>query len=362
MINLSLNDETQQSILPVLEETEELIRIAIKKEDGVEGEAEIQAMPDLGFANNAIRMSGGFYTGLFLKWKSVYPFVPVDTTVNSCGVSIYSIKNELSIEEFKSRIISAKRRVALYNYNWNFERGNHFISLCTFENGQHCLVMHASADEFKTSLAEKSLYPVPGVWYYDTIKTVYHPLVNGRYLRYLTGSVAERFISIANDLEGINHTRMNNIANLILGEDVEDEIVYTPHYGMPTSSTIAIGCSWKINKSVLLTVPGRDIYLIQPTSYSESTSWLTPHGLGVSISQPSIQYDESGFYINGKKIITNDDVIRLNNRSIRKINASDGDFNSHINKILHLCKATIHERIHPIATLCKEGFIVFNSM
>lgn len=89
MINYTLNDPTQQMLLPHLKITEELLSRVATKLSGQKKYAEITAMPDLGIAHNCTRMMGGFFTGARYVWDSTVPFVPVDATVNVCGTAVF---------------------------------------------------------------------------------------------------------------------------------------------------------------------------------------------------------------------------------------------------------------------------------
>lgn len=360
MINNTLNDCTQKVILPILKVTETLISKAINQIDSINPEVEIVAMPDLGFSNNAIRMKGGFYTGMYLKWNSNTPFVPVDATINSCGVSIFLLNNSISYENFNEKIELAKNSISNLGYNWNFERGNHFISLCQLNDGRHCVVMHASADEYKKSISDYSLYPLPGIWYYDDIKVIQSSSDNGRYLRYLSGKPAERFISIATRLEDINHKRLNQIAEMLFGDYIESEMLYIPHYGMPTETSIAIGCSWKKEYSVLLTVPGRDFYIISDKAAHGNNIWLTPHGFGAEIFSPKVTYESNNYLINGTIVRNDDDVKRINKKDIRCAKLSSIDVSLHAEKIIKKCNAEIAYKIHPLMTVSGNGFENYN--
>lgn len=357
MINHSLNDATQTAILPELKQTEKLITYAIKKETGQETDVEITAMPDLGLANNAIRMRGGFFTGMFVQWESRIPFIPVDSTINSCGVSVFSLRDEITQEQFIHCISQAKEQVGTMGYNWNFERGNHFISLCRLPHGQQCIVMHASADEYKKSIVDKSLYPVPGVWYYDKIKVVFSPDNRDRYLRYLAGTDAERFAKIAVGLESVNHSRMSSIADLAFGNFIKEELLFVPHYGMPSPSSVAIGCAWKSNHSILLTRPQEKIYIIRPSREHMPPVWLTPHGLGACIPSPKVSYSCGTLYINGVRIETDEDVRRLRGKGIRMLSANCGNGMSHIEHILGECGADIDTELTQIVSLSHDGFV-----
>lgn len=357
MINHSLNDATQAAILPELKRTEELIAYAIQKETGQEAAVEITAMPDLGLANNAIRMRGGFFTGMFAHWESRIPFIPVDSTVNSCGVSVFSLRDRITREYFVDRVGQAKKRIGDTGYHWNFERGNHFISLCSLPDGRQCVVMHASADEYKRSIKGKSLYPVPGVWYYDKIKVVSSSDAGGRYLRYLTGADAEHFAEIAVGLETVNRTRMSNIADLAFGDLIEEELLFVPHYGMPSPSSVAIGCAWKSDRSILLTRPREAMYIIRPVQKYTPLPWLTPHGFGACIPSARISYRHSALYINSVKIETDEDVRGLTGKGIRTLPAGHGDGASHVERILAECGAEVDTELRQIASLSYDGFI-----
>lgn len=363
MINNTLNDITQNKILPILEETEALFYEAIKKtNNGIAGEVTVTAMPDLGLANNVTRMKGGFYTGMYLEWDSVVPIVPIDSTINSCGVAIYILKKEISVEDFK-RIVTNNVLEIIKNelhYNWNFERGNHFITLGRFEDGRNCILMHASADEYKKDIKEKALYPEPDVWYKDSIETIYSSTNKNRYLRYLSGEIADKFIKIALELENINHVRMKEIANLLFGQYIDKESVFVPHYGMPTEKSIAIGCSWNKEKSVLLSAPGKEIFIIIPNSNINiyEKKWLTPHGLGVSAEISKILYEKE-FIINDCVIKNTNDVKKIKNRTIRCKDINKEMFDKHISEILSKCNAKIDSVIRPLATLSESGFQSF---
>lgn len=357
MRDLTLADEMQLAILPHIRKTEELATRAIKKETGKEGCVIITAMPDLGLANNPIRMQGGFFTGMHIAWDADIPFVPVDATVNCCGVAIYSLNGPLSPEEFHAGIERAKVEAGRSGRRWNFDRGNHFILLCRADDGREYAVLHASADEYKTSLPSHALYPVPGVWYESEIKVIYSE--DGyRFLRYLTGSPAERFIAIARQLEKINQERMQAFSNEIFGNRITGQLCCIPHYGMPNESSIAIGCSWNHQRSILLTAPGKDIFLIENRETS-SIPWLTPHGFGVEISHPAISYGRDGLRINRTLITDERAVASLNSKGIRMAHAEDEVFQKHVSQILQRVNARIAISMKPLMAISRDGFVVY---
>lgn len=365
IINKTLNDSSQKKIIPILQETKKLLLLAIKKESNQKGKVSITAMPDLGLANNIIRMSGGFFTGMFLEWESKVPIVPIDTTINSCGVAIYQLKKEISIQDFINSFENVDTKIKNeLGYNWNFERGNHFITLGKLDNGNYCIVMHASADEYKNDMGKRSLYP-PAIknekksviWYAHDIKTIFSAKNKNRYLRYLTGDTANKFISIAIRLETVNHIRMQEISTCLFKKYIDKELLFVPHYGMPSYKSIAIGCSWKKELSVLLTAPEKDIYIIGHKDRETKTNdnkWLTPHGLGVSASIENIKY-KKGLTINNKQIKDLNDIKKIEGRSIRCRNDNEDDFNKHIDSTLSICQAERKTVIHPLVTYSAEG-------
>ena len=104
MINLTINDLTQENILEHLNKTEKLLSKVATKLSNSEKTATIYAMPDLGIAQNGTRMIGGFYTGACYTWNSDIPFIPVDATVNVCGTAVYKLNKNITNEEFIERL------------------------------------------------------------------------------------------------------------------------------------------------------------------------------------------------------------------------------------------------------------------
>ena len=104
MINLTINDLTQENILELLNKTEKLLSKVATKLSNSEKTATIYAMPDLGIAQNGTRMIGGFYTGACYTWNSDIPFIPVDATVNVCGTAVYKLNKNITNEEFIERL------------------------------------------------------------------------------------------------------------------------------------------------------------------------------------------------------------------------------------------------------------------
>jgi hypothetical protein len=362
MRNLTINDATQEAILPHLKVTEELLSRAIVAETGIDGDVEITALSDLGLASNSTRMRGGFFTGMYARWQSRVPFVPVDATVNSCGVYVFTLNEMIDGVTFAKLISIAKNKISLLGYNWNFERGNHFITVGTLESGIPCVVMHASADEYKKGNADYALYPTANTWYQNEIKIYTASGNTGRFLRYLVGGNAERFIEIASKIEAINKHRLQDVSHLIFGSLVEDEYLFVSHYGMPSDSSVAIGCSWDESKYVLLTAPEKNIYIVEPcltSSVSDVSDEpkLYPHGFGVEISNPNISFEDSRLLINGVTINSDDAVTRLPTKGIRMRDASDNDIDNYVQKVLAIHNSKIQSVIKPTMSLNSVGLI-----
>ncbi len=353
MRNLSLNDPTQRAILPHVEGTERLLARAASKAAGKDLGAEVIGMSDLGFADNVSRMLGGFYTGGVYSWEGDEPFVPVDATVNSCGVSLYSLRHAIdSKEEFDRRIADAIERTReKCSYVWNFGNGNHFVTYGTVDGKPH-VMMHSSAAEFKSQY--NGLYPTPGNWFEGDIKRI-EDETTGRYLRYVDGFTAETFISKAQSLESFNASRHRHFAGEIAGRsNVLDEVSNEQHYGMPTRNSVAIGCQWKRrDMQILLTAPRKPIYLIEPEKGGVNDMeidgkklLLFPHGLGKKAdAAPTIAYRQGALEINGGRYGANDSLrqstLGFALRNFDETEAADGNVPAVIADVLAICPGKI---------------------
>lgn len=330
-------DATQAAILPHLQVTEQLLARAVTASSGREGDAEIIGMPDLGLPHNVRRIHGGFFTGAYYSWSSDVPFVPVDATVNVCGVGLYRVSSPAEDETtFRTRVRTALARAAAdTTYVGNFASGNHFVLLTEVTEGQaglaagRYLVLHASSAEFKKQY--NGLYPEPGNWFSHRIRVVEGP--GNRYLRYIDGTTAEQFFRRAELLVDYQRDRLRTFAELIAGPDgIEEEVLSVPHYGMPDASSIAIGCQWMNPAApdyVLLTRPTAPVYLVRATPGAENVvatdageRMLTPHGLGVrSTTAPRIEYEPSALTVNGTSFALNES---LADRGVVAIREFDG--------------------------------------
>ena len=100
MIDFALNDLTQVEIKKHLATTEKLLSRVATRVSGIQREATIYVLPDLGISSNKARMHGGFYTGVVASWNTSVPIIPVDATVNSCGVSVFRLKGQYILFKF----------------------------------------------------------------------------------------------------------------------------------------------------------------------------------------------------------------------------------------------------------------------
>lgn len=366
MIDLTLKDQTQREILTHLRETERLLEQCATRLSGGERSATITAMPDLGLPNNIMRMMGGFYTGAAYEWESDTPFVPVDATVNACGVSVFKLRRAFkNTEAFGAALARAKAvNENAGAYIWNYEEGNHFIIYghCSGDQGiaeGFYLVLHSGAAEYKNQY--HGLYPTPGNWFYDKIcilEGICH-----RYLRYIEGLTAESFIIKARELTLINKLRHRYHAELICGKDnIDDETLHIPHYGMIGESALAIGVSWLRLDDLfpILTRPGRPIYLARTMEGGTNRlrrvgahSFLQPHGLGqVSSNDLSITYAVDHISINGRRYQPGDSLANRPGFELRPLEDDDrGAIPQSIRNILAICPGRIEGRIDQIASL-----------
>lgn len=371
MVNLTLNDETQKCVLEHLVKTEKLLSQVASKLSKKTKEAKIIAMPDLGVASNGSRMMGGFYTGACYTWDTDVPFIPVDATVNVCGVAVYKLNKKISNQEFIARLDRVMNDRSTYlnfvktympkvvldaidvndaaKFYWNYNKGNHFVIFAEsdgkygLEEGQY-LVVHASSIEFKKDNLQYGLYPVKGNWFYDDIKIEYDD-EHRRYIRYITNDKAKRFYQIADYLKDFNKIRNKYFCQCVLGDLLEKEIVNISHYGMPSINSVCIGTQWEQQDYMLLTAPGNDVFLVHPDIKQNIT--LTPHGCGVKMNNPQdkIEYFAGGIKIGDNSYQMGESVNIGIDVAVRTKGMTDAELEHYINKILSLCPGTIYGRL-----------------
>lgn len=349
--NLSLNDPTQLLILEHLKGTERLLQMASGSE------VEITLMADACPAHNVYRMLDGHFTGTVTKiLNPKEPFIPVGTTVNVCGVVIYKLRHEISVQEFKSRVQSAMAS-SPEPYTWNnFNRGNHFVSLMYsdgkfgLEEGQY-LVVHASANEYRNQL-----YPNKGVWYEDQIKTVTLPDDPKRSLHYITGKTAEKFYNIAKNLLEFNRARNSAFCKTVLKDIAKYEVLNIQHYGMPDANTFCIGVQWETDGLVpLLTAPGKNIHIVKP---SKGTKYF-PHGFGLEIHEGDIHYTDDGGICIGTKVLYPENSLSIGVDAFNRADRTPAD--ACVKRVIEKNPADIVAELKQIASISARGFEVWNS-
>lgn len=389
--NFSLNDNTQKEILKHLKTTSKLLSKVGTKLSETQKESMIYAMPDLGIAQNGTRMLGGFYTGACYSWNSDVPFVPVDTTVNVCGTTVYKLNQNITVQEFQKRLDNVMQNRDTYlkytsthlpsqildsidleradKFYWNYNVGNHFAILAEqnddnseLTEGQY-MIVHASAIELKKDNLKYGLYPVEGNWYYDDIKTIYDDNEN-RYLRYIYGKQAVQFAELASMLQKINKDRNRYFCKTVLGELAGEEVINLSHYGMPTNNAVCIGCQWEQEDFTLLTAPGNDIFLVHPNVTAPNTIdlnnkkiTLTPHGCGVMLknSSDTIKYLNDGILIGNKHFKKGESINIGNDVSVRTNNIDSKHVKQHIETVLDRCPGTIYGQMHQLFARTKYG-------
>ena len=392
MVNLTINDLTQRSILQHLEETEKLLSKVASKLSNKPKESNIYAMPDLGIAQNGIRMMGGFFTGACYNWDSDVPFIPIDATVNVCGTAVYKLNKTITNEEFIERLNCVMNNRNTYldfvntylpkkildsidigdvsKFFWNYNKGNHFVIFAEsngeygLEKGQY-MIVHASAIEFKKDNLKYGLYPIKGNWFYDDIKTEYDD-EHKRYIRYISGDNAKKFYAIATYLRDFNKLRNRYFCQRVLEDLMEKEIINISHYGMPTINSVCIGSQWEQLDYTLLTAPGNDVFLVHPEIDSNNSNsivldskriTLTPHGCGVRMNNPEdeIEYFEGGIKIGNNIYRTGENVNIGVDVSVRTKGMTADELGRHIQKILSICPGTVYGRLSQRFARTKYG-------
>ena len=323
-------------------------------------------MPDLGIPHDVARIYGGFYTGSVFSWNPVCPFIPVDTTINCCGVSVFRVSKEINSEDQFLALVQNTAKIVedKSTYTWNFHKGNHFVTYAKSDGDSHIpagsyLVLHSSASEFKRT--HNGLYAIDESWFSSQIKT-YRDRNSNRFLRYVSGRTAERFFDIAKSLEQYNRDRHRYIADILVGVDsIDDEIQNLQHYGMPTANSIAIGCQWlPVNEPnfLLLTAPKRTLFFIESTTggdndveISGERFLLQAHGLGKRSLVPlRIEYEEDGICINGGRYKLDEKVSKETSLTLRTFDpeeSSEGRTPKLISDVLSLCPGRVIGRLEP---------------
>ena len=236
-------DDTQKVLLPYLRETEAMLEDIVRQHDR-SGWAKVVPSVDLGFSSNVVRMAGGFFAGALYDWSCSVPIVPIDASVNTCTCSVFTLSDfdeSMSGGEFtriveKINLIGAKE-----GYSFNFKSYNHFFTVAKDEDKNYYILIHTSAREGIDNTF--GLYPGGDrTWFTNEIKTVFNPSKT-RYMRYIRGNPAVRLIDYSMKFKQFNEHVHRFIAGefgSICGATVR-QLIMRHLYGMPTSSSIAIG-------------------------------------------------------------------------------------------------------------------------
>jgi hypothetical protein len=285
-------DHAQALLIPYLTETRRSLLIALRRLDSG---ADCQVIPaaDLGIPYDVLRLAGGFATGCFVEWQCRTPVIPIDTTMNIDTSSIFWLNGDPSDVFSEERIEGLRRRIDDdSSYEWNFNRGNHFILTCRRDtDGRYALLLHSNEKEFKDQF--NGLCPTPNNWYERSVQVFSD---GGRKIRLLIGRQAELFAQLAHMLQEFNILRHRFVATMLLGDriTITDEY-HKHHYFMPSPTSAALGC--------YLCEPGEEVPVFsslgRPIAMFRAAAgglnkvrlltgktWLVvPHGWGMSASR-----------------------------------------------------------------------------
>lgn len=365
-------DMTRESLINFAKNTESLLLQVLKKHDK-NATCQITPSIDIGFPHDVDRIAGGFPTGIFVEWRCNFPFVPVDTTVNTCTSSIYKLSKNIS-SLLKKEIVEAQiQKIDSSSYSINFHRGNHFFGFYkSNDSDSEYLIIHTSAAEFKRQF--NGLYPVKGNWFMDSVQTY----ENGdRYIRYITGSKAQLFCKIAKHLITFNEVRHDFFTEVLLNSFTSiDEVSHYHHYCMPTESSILIGSFLLKPGKVapILSRPGKPIFLYKVGEKSHKmyeidgeAHLLLPHGWGKeSVKKPDIYIDLKAkrfslnnydYEIDGKSSLRDHPDLRLRDY---KFNAETG-YEVFQKQLKDFCEGDVLEYLFPLISYNKNGLLYWKS-
>lgn len=296
-------DPAQRFLGEYLQKTEQVFEYALRKFD-INATCAIIPAADLCLPHDVIRLCGGFATGCFVTWQCSTPVIPIDTNVNIDTSSIFWLDEIPTLTE--NDFLRLRRSIEEdSSYEWNFHKGNHFISLVRRNSDDRpALIIHSNEKEFKFQY--NGLAPTEGNWYSDSIQTF---STNGRYIRLLVGEKVELFYEMAKLLEPFNVLRHRFIATQLLKRrKFEDE--HHHHYYMPDRNSVAMGCFLQNKPSIvpIFSAPGMDISLFRPAyggsnqiTYQDETALLIPHGWGKTmLSLSEITPSSKGVTLNGR--------------------------------------------------------------
>lgn len=280
-----LNDATQRVLLPYIRETQRLLNKVIRQYDS-NGQVCILPSIDLGFSYNTGRIAGGFTTGMIVNWCSSEPFIPIDMTIKECSGSIFKLDvSDMSFFSYKN-IDETLTELKRLGHKFSFTSGNHFISLYRDGFGSYYLVVHSGDDGYRDP--DLGIYPSDEVWYGGKVLRAYSE-DRGRYINYLIGSDAARFI----DLGLINRSKLARFHNCLCRTLLKDSgrIVTADtyqHYGFHSRNTVVLGTGLVAeNKAFpIFSTEGLPITIVKPSEEMWSIiidgdrRFIIPHGWG----------------------------------------------------------------------------------
>jgi hypothetical protein len=321
-------DFTSDNLLKYFNITNKLIVEALRLYDA-SAQSQIINTMELGFPNDVIRLAGGFGIGHYIHWNACIPFIPIDTTVNVCTTSLYTISNNIEITP--ALIQNTQEQILQRGFYSNFNRGNHFIIYAKSRmSNQYFLILHS--DAYRSGYG--SMSPEYGNWYYEDIKIF---TKGNRYLRYIIGDKAQEYYIRTKYHEDQNSIKHNQFAKDIIGNDavIENSQIFH-HHSMPSSSSVLIGCYLSSANTTLpiLSSPGKPIYLykfnksLDRQNYIDNHHFIVPHGWGRYFDGDfTIQLDllNNTLFLNNDKfeVQLKQTFKSCNNIKIRSFNNSD---------------------------------------
>jgi len=356
-------DLTREVLSKFISVTNELITDALRLYDP-SSKSEIITTMELGFPNDIIRLAGGFGIGLCVKWDSSISFIPVDTTVNVCTTSLFTLSGDIREKITPILLKNIEDKILQSGFRPNFTRGNHFIiyAKSRFSN-QYYLILHS--DTYNDGY--ESLSPESGNWYYNDIKTL---IKGNRYLRYITGDLAQEYYAKVKYHETKNAIKHSCVANSIVENEATikaSQILH--HHTMPFSSSILIGC-YLINANTtvpILSSEGQPIYLYRfDKSLEEQNNiggnyFIAPHGWGKHFFEGNFSIDVN---IPSNTLLLNDEVFTIqpkqtfiSSKNIKMRSFVDSDRNDTYIEYLHnFYTGTSIDMLDQLISYNKSGF------
>lgn len=355
------DDVAQQFLVRHLKRTEQVFMAALQEIDR-NAHCEIFPAADLCLPHDVMRLCGGFATGCYVRWDCDTPIIPVDTNVNIDTSSIFWLDDFPTLTE--DHFTSLRSRIERdSSYEWNFHKGNHFISLTVRKSdGRPALVVHSNEKEFKYQY--NGLSPSTDNWYADSVQT-YN--VDNRFIRLLTGEKAILFFEIAKLMEPFNITRHRFIATQLLGGiPFDDE--HHHHYYMPDSASVAMGCFIQDSPEVvpIFSAPGEDIALFFPAYGGKNEieregikHLLVPHGWGKTVKGSlSVETSSERLLLNGRSY-PNKELVSIGkdpDLMVRNFSPDPQSMRSMFQQMSWHTPGTVVDLLVQVAWFNKDGF------